>query len=155
MGVLTTIQDNALALLQSDPYYARISKLTEQIGDIRNQITTAVNKLGIVAIIMTPRATIEAQGAPGPQLNPLELHIDIVEFVLKNRGEQGSRQPASDVAEHTAWLLHYPNHAGSRQDAYPFLAKQFYVVPDNNFLVYRVEFTTAGSLAGIVTPEEP
>jgi len=151
MGVLTTIQDSALSLIQGDRYYARIQVLTEQIGDIRNKINTALAKLGICAIVMTPKGEADSPGAPGPILNPLELHIDICELVMTNRGETGSRQPASDVAEHTAWLLHYPNHAGNRQDPYPFLFQKFYVIPDGKLLIYRIEFRTRGALAGIIT----
>ena len=67
MGVLNTIQNNALRLLKADPYYARITLLSEQIGDIRNQIDLMLAKLGICAIVLTPKATVQYPGAPGPR----------------------------------------------------------------------------------------
>lgn len=148
-GVLTDLQAAALAIMQSDKYYARIKLLTEQLGDIRNQIQMSLSKLGICVIVTTPEAVCQHTNAPGPILDPLKLEIDIVEFVMQNRGSSGSQQPASDIAEHTAWLLHYPNHAHHRTDPCAFTAKRIHMVPDKQFLVYRVEFETTGSLAGI------
>lgn len=148
-GILTELQEAALSIMQSDSYYARITLLSEQRGDIRNQIQVALAKLGICCIVMTPEAVCENSNAPGPMFNPLTLSIDVVEFVLKNRGDQGSGQAASDVAEHTLWLLHYPNHAHHRQDPCNLIAKRLRLVPDKQFLVYRVEFETTGSLPGI------
>jgi len=149
-GVLKDLQDVVLSIMRSDPYYARITLLSEQIGDIRNQIQLSLGKLGICAIVMTPEATVKHTNAPGPILDPLKISVDIVEFVLKNRGDQGSKQPASDVAEHTAWLLHYPNHAHHRQDPCMLTAVRIGMVPDKQFLIYRVDFTTSGALAGII-----
>jgi len=139
--------------MRSDEYYARVTLLSEDIGDIRNQIKTSLSKLGICAVILTPSADVQHTNAPGPILDPLKLEIDITEFVIKNRGDAGSKQPASDVAEHTMWLLHYPNHAHHRNDPCQFIAQSLRLVPDNQFLIYRVTFQTTGSLAGITTEE--
>jgi hypothetical protein len=148
-GVLTDLQNFALGLMKSDPYYARITLLSEQLGDIANRIQIALGKLGICAIALTPEATVKHTNAPGPILDPIRVSIDVVEFVLKNRGDQGSKQAASDVAEHTAWLLHYPNHAGRRSDPCILTAERLRIIPDKQFLIYRIDFTTAGALAGI------
>lgn len=148
-GVLNDLQTAALTIMQGDKYYARVALLTEQLGDIRNQIQISLGKLGICAIIMTPSAECKLTNCPGPILDPLKLSVDIVELVVTNRGANGSKQPASEVAEHTAWLLHYPNHAHHRKDPCIFTARSIRQVPDKLFLVYRVEFTTSGSLSGL------
>lgn len=152
-GVLTDVQGEALAILRSDLYYAQIALLSEQLGEIRNEIQRALAKLGLCAIVLTPEATFQHTQAPGPILDPLSLTVEIVEFVTKNRGASGTQIPASDAAEHTAWLLHFPNHAHHRSDAHTFTARRIRMVPDKQFLVYRVEFTTSGVLAGIIEEE--
>lgn len=148
-GLITTVQESAVHIFESDPYFARISIIPEQSHDIATILRTALSKLGICIVVTTPKATCSCPNAPGPVLDPLELSIDIIEQVLLNRAESGSRLPASEVAERTAWLLHFPNHAHHRSDPYPLTAKKFYIVPDDHFQIFRVEFTTNGALAGI------
>lgn len=152
-GLLTSLQESVLQIMQSDPYYARVKLLTEQLGDIRNQIQQALNKLGICALITTPSGDVKYPNAPGPMFDPLTIAVDIVELVLINRGASGSQQPASDVAEHTAWLLHYTNHAHHRNDPFIFSVRRIRLVPDKQFVIYQVEFTTTGLLPGIITEE--
>lgn len=150
-GVLTEVQNAVVSILQSDKYYARIDVVSEQLGDIVNKIDIALKKLGICIVVHTAEATFADPDAPGPRMNPLLIDIDVTEFVLKNRGDSGSGLPADDVAEHTAWLLHYPNHAGTRTDPCILTPKKLFVVPDKTFLIYRLQVETTGSLAGITT----
>ncbi len=150
-GVLEELQEVAVSRMQSDPYYARVSLLREQLHDIRAQIRTALGKIGIVGIVVTPQADCNKPNAPGPILDGLNLVIDITELVIVNRGANGSRQPASEVAEHTAWLLHSPNHPG-RNDKPIMALRSINLVPDPTYLIYRVTMQTSVALAGIVAP---
>lgn len=150
-GVLEELQQVALARMRVDPYYARVTLLHEQLHDIRAQIRAALGKLGIVAIIITPKADSTKPNAPGPILDGCNLVVDITELVVVNRGANGSRQPASDVAEHTAWLLHSPNHPG-RADKPIMALRSIDLVPDQTYLIYRVTMQTSVALAGIVQP---
>jgi len=77
-------------------------------------------------------------------MDPVRVEVEIVELVALNRGERGSRLSASDVAEHTGWLLHCVNHPG--RDAYPLTLARIRPRPDKTFLIYTVELETAGSL---------
>lgn len=150
-GTLTVIQDAVVKLLQSDTFLMPVKLLKEQQGDIRAQVQAALAKLGICAIAMTPKAVFSEPNAPGPLADPLSIWVDVYENVSSNRGANGSKLPCSDVAERVAWWLHYPNHAHERQDAFILVAKSLGIVPDKNFLVYRVEFETKASLAGIAS----
>lgn len=147
--MLRELQASVKDILQADPYFSNIKLVTEDLLDVSNTITTSLSKLGIVAIILTPDSASDSPDAPGPILNPVNLNVEIVELVMANRSQSGSRKPASDVAEHTAWRLHYPNHAGTRTDPWPLMFKRLRIVPDKQFLIYRIEFTTTGVLAGI------
>lgn len=150
-GVLTDVQTQAVKLMIGDKYYASVKIIPEQEpGNIPSLIAQALGKVGgICAIVATPSCIFRGTDAPGPQIDPLSLSIDIVEFVAVNRGAKGSQLPCSEVAEHTAWLLHYPNHAATRSDSYPLIADRMRLVPDKQFLIYRVEFKTVGMFAGI------
>jgi hypothetical protein len=150
-GVFTTLQNSVVAAIRADPWFARITVLSEQIGDIENQIQRSLSKLGICAIVLTPGASVKYADAPGPLLDPLTVAIDIVELVLTNRGNSGSKQPASDVAERIAWLLHHPNDPErSPPMSNRLIVRKISLIPDKQFLVYRVELETTGALAGII-----
>jgi hypothetical protein len=153
-GILTSVQTEVNGILIADRRLAHVKILSEQLKDIRSEIQTTLGKLGLCAIISTPDAEFRYTNAPGPQMDPLKVSVDVVEFVLKNRSPQGTNQPASDTAERIAWTLHYPNHAHERHDVFPLTALRIRTVPDKNFLVYRVEFETSGALAGINAEEE-
>lgn len=149
-SVLDTVQKAAQGILKADPYFTRIEVVTEQLGDIANQIQIALSKLGICAIVATPDTEFDSPDAPGPIMNPVKLIVEVVELVLMNRGKTGTGRSASAVAERAAWQLHYSNHAHYRQDPCMFIARRIRMVPDKTYLIYRVEFTTTGSLPGII-----
>ncbi len=153
-GFLHGLQQQVEGILQSDPYYSGIRLLSEQLGDIQAQVRQALAKLGLCCIVVTPDAQFQGTNAPGPIADPVEVSVDVTELVLVNRGSNGTGIPASAVAEHTAWLLHYPNHAHHREDAHPLTARRIRLVPDKTFLIYRCEFTTTGALAGIIANQE-
>ena len=149
-SVLTTLQGATAKILAADKFFQRVEPLTENLGDINNQIKIALSKLGVSVLVLTPGAEGESTNAPGPILNPVNLVVAIFENVLLNRGERGTKVPAAEFAEYIAWLLHYPNHAATRQDDFPLTFRRIRLVPDKTLLVYNVEFTTRTALAGIV-----
>jgi hypothetical protein len=140
-GYLTTLQTQCVTIMEADARIDGVSILYEQIGNIGSMIQAALSKIGICAIVLTPGA--EGKGtAPGPQVNPVKLTVQITELVFKNRSAAGTNIPASSLAEHLAWLLHYANHAATRSD--PQLTfRRLALVPDKNYLIYNVDFETA------------
>lgn len=147
-GVLTDIQTKVLGIMQDDEYYSPFDPLYEQIGDISNRIQRAVREIGLSIVVMTPEATVSSSDAPGPYLDPITVAVQISELVIVNRGDNGSKLPASDVAEHTMWKLHYPNHP-TRDDTYHLIGKSIRLKNHRTLLVYQVLFETAVGLAGI------
>lgn len=148
-SVLDTVQKAAQGILKADSYFTRIEVITEQLGDISNQIQIALSKLGICVLVVTPDTDFKFPDAPGPIMDPLKIIVEVTEQVLMNRGAQGTGRSASAVAERAAWQLHYPNHAHYRRDPCMFTARRIRLVPDKNYLVYRVELTTTGALPGM------
>ena len=106
MSVLKGIQAGVAARLASDPYFSNVTIVTENIGDIENKIQTAIAKLGVCVIVVTPSASMAAPDAPAPYFNNIKVLVRVVENVVLNRSASGANKPASDVAEIVASLLH-------------------------------------------------
>lgn len=150
-GVLSEIQAQAVATLTSDPYFAGISIIPEDLKDIVSEIQTSLAKLGICVVVQTPDTEFKYGDAPGPIMDSVKVAIQVAEMPLINRGAKGTRKPAGQVAEYVAWLLHFPNHAATRQDTYRLIAKRIRTVAHKTLLIRQIDFETNGSLAGIVT----
>jgi hypothetical protein len=145
MGLFSNIQNQCVAVMKADAYYRRIEPVAEQQGEIASMIKIALQKLGIAVIVHTPTAECKGRSSPWPRMDPVRVEIEIVELVMMNRGEKGSRIPASDLAEHTGWLLHCVNHPA--RDAYPLTLSRIGFRPHKVFLIHTVELETAGSLS--------
>lgn len=146
MGVLSDTQAMMVAILESDSALAPVKILSENLGDINSQIRMALGKIGICAIVLTPDASVDGTNAPGPLLKPVGVVVEIEELVVVNRGDKGSKLPASDVAERVLWRGHSPNWP-TRGDTRLLTGKGIKLIPDKQFLIYRVEFETTGALA--------
>lgn len=148
--IFQNLQSMAKDIMVDDDYFTDIDVLTEDLHDIQNRIRVALSKIGLCCIVYTPEADVKYPNAPGPMFEPMKLHVGINEFVLKNRGDAGTKIPASEVAERVAWLLHHPNHP-TRDDATQLVCERIRLIPDKQFVVYRVEFAGLGSLDGITS----
>jgi len=144
MGLLASIQQQCVAVMAADAYYRRIEPVAEQQGEISSMLKAALGKLGIAVIVHTPTADTKGRSSPGPRMDPIRVEIEIVELVMLNRSEKGSRLPCSDVAEHTAYLLHCVNYPG--RDTYPLVTVRIGSKPHKSFLIHTVELETSGSL---------
>lgn len=153
-GYLATIQAEIAANLRRDSWFQAVPIVTENLGDIANQIEIALGKLGIVAVILTPAGKAAFPDAPGPILDPVSAVVAVYEMVVLNRGAKGTKLPASAVAERVAYQLHYPNHAAVRTDEYPLICQEIALRPDRTHLIYQVTFRTRAVIGGLATAEE-
>jgi hypothetical protein len=159
MSVLTDIRTAIRDLLVADRTLAGIAILTEDKGDIQNEIERALGvltdsqgMLGVCVVVMTPTARCSAPDAPGPLLEPISVVVDVIELVIVNRGDTGSKIPASDIAEQVLWRVTSVNHP-TRGDDPAYRPISVGMVPDETYVVYRCEFETSGVLPGITTEE--
>ena len=106
MSVLKSIQQTVHDRLVADPFFTNIPVITENIGDIENAIQTAIAKLGVCAIVVTPTATTSFPDTLSPYFDNIRIIVRVVEKVLLNRSAHGTNKSASDVAEMVAALLH-------------------------------------------------
>lgn len=113
MGLLRQLRQQIADRLAADSYFEDIPVLTEDRGDVENEIARALGtltetggKIGICAVVLTPFARIRTQELPGPYLDPLQLSVTIEENVLVNQATGGTQKHCSDVAERVATLLH-------------------------------------------------
>jgi hypothetical protein len=94
--ILSDVNKDLQKAIQIAPWFANVSVVVQDKGDVENQITTALNKLGIGIVIEQADGSIDFQG-PGIVSIPLKTVITISENVLINRSPNGSRKRADQV----------------------------------------------------------
>ena len=106
-SVLQGIQQDVVDRLLADPYFDNVPVLSEDLKDIENEIERAVKKLGIVAIVLMPSATVgKMKDAPGPYWEHVKIILQVTEFVTANRSSTGTGKTNLAVCEHGVAILH-------------------------------------------------
>ena len=93
-------------MLSSQPFFAGCPIISEDVKDIQNTIQTAVSKIGVCGLVLTPNAGLCSSNSPRPYFERVRLIVRFVEMVPINRGKTGTQIPARDFAEMAAILLH-------------------------------------------------
>ncbi len=99
-GRLAQLREDAADKLRQNPLLSGIEVFTEKIGDIESQIQNALGTLkGICIIVVSPKANVSYPDSPGPVFDDVTIVVQIVENVLINQTEQGTKKPCSYVSE--------------------------------------------------------
>src|SRR5215471_5204878 len=107
MSQLVGIQNAIIARLTANdpavpslaPANGAINWLTEDIGDLANNISKRLGALGIVGIVMTPGGGKVFQAGVYPAAFRCKIEIQIQENVTINRGASGTQIAALDLLE--------------------------------------------------------
>ena len=154
-GALDTLQAGVVAALKAEPFLADVPVLHERVEDLAYQIDLALAGLqeqgggmGICCVVLTPRFRVSNPNVPGPYCDPVNLVVRIMENVLINMSDTGTKKPASLVCEVVANRIHHltlPGFAGciNVQDGG--------IVSVPGYLAYQVNATTECKL----TRKEP
>lgn len=136
-----------VSALGNDHFFSDIKVLHERLGDLDYQIRLSLaglevqgGSLGICAIVMTTGGSVKSQNMKGPVLDPMNIKVRIMENVLLNMGAQGTKKPASLVAEVVAIILHHLMVPGYHEC---INVSRIGLVPIPNFLAYDVDATTS------------
>jgi hypothetical protein len=151
MGLLTTIQQAIADRLKTDRFFSDIPILTEKIGDIENEIQRQLGAIGVVVIVITPTANVVYTAPPGPYWHDIHVVVRVVENVVINQGQNGTKKPASDIAEIISAMIHLyqPPPPVSALYCTPDHSLSLVADPSGN-LTYDCDFTTHGGI--IYTP---
>lgn len=141
------LQEAIAARLRAHEWLSDVPVITEQQGDIENEIQRALGTLegvngvaGICIIILTPTGGSRTPTAPGPILDDLNIVVSVVENVLVNQSEQGTQKHAAEVVE---FLLRYLHHWVCPNLNAPVVAKSpAFSIAESDPLTYQVFFTT-------------
>ena len=146
-GVLSQLQEDVAARLTSSSEFSDVKIFTEKQKDIESEIETALGSVsgGICAIVLTPKSKVAKPNLPGPYFDPIAVVVHIIENVLVNQGETGTKRPASYLGELTAQRLHLWSTSHHRQ----LICEDLSIVPNPDNLIYQVVFRTSAGL----TPE--
>jgi len=110
MGLLATIQSDIETWLEAQDFFkpdsgVEIPVISEDAGDVENQIEIAVSSIGACCIVMAPKGAGAAQNA-SLMFSELEVRVRVIELVEINRSGSGTGQPALLILEAVAWFLH-------------------------------------------------
>jgi hypothetical protein len=156
-SILSQLQQQCADRLQSDPAFADVRVLTERIADIESEIERGLGplneqggKTGLVAILLTPTASVNFENVFGPFFDEIKIVVRVIENVPINQDpNSGTNFPAADAAEKICSLLHHfqPDSANG-----PVLAQTpaISLGNDPNHLSYDCMFKTSGGLATIL-----
>ncbi len=156
-SILSQLQQQCSDRLQSDPAFADVRVLTERIADIESEIERGLGPLneqggknGLVAILLTPTASVNFENVFGPFFDEIKIVVRLIENVPVNQDpDTGTNFPAADAAEKICSLLHHfqPDSANG-----PVLAQKPAITLGNDpmHLSYDCHFATSGGLATIL-----
>ena len=142
------LQTEVLKRLQSHAYLSDVKILTEEKGDIENEIQRSLGnltgvdgKIGLCIVILTPTATSKSPNAPGPLLDGLSLVISVIENVLVNQSDQGTKKHAIEIVELVLRYLHRGTVPGT--NAALRVAARPFALTNSDPLTYEVNFITS------------
>ncbi len=156
-SVLTQLQQQCADRIQSDPAFADVCVLTEHIADIESEIQRALGplneqggKTGLVAILLTPTASVNFENVFGPFFDEIKIAVRVIENVPINQDpDSGTNLPAAEAAETICGLLHHfqPDSANG-----PVVAQRPAITLGNdpNYLSYDCLFQTSGGLTTVL-----
>ena len=138
MSLFSDLQTLVADRLDSDAVFSAppaIPILTEQIGDLDNEIQRAIQRVGLVAIVLTPRVT----RLDRRHLAEVEVVISVAQ-VRELSLRAGSKKLAADVAA-SAWAL-LDDWAAS-ETWQPLIAQSLLLVEVSPATVYEFTAKTA------------
>lgn len=152
-GPISSLQNDLREALKAHNYFADIPVLTEKQKDIEYEIEKSLSALagegggrGICCIVLTPKMTVEHPDIPGPYFGNVSIVVRVMENVLVNQGDDGTKKQAGDVALMASALLHHFR----KRDFYEAVnCKEVGIVPDPDYLAYDATFTTQFGLPQI------
>ena len=144
--MIATLQTQLQALLEAHPWFAGVDILSEEKGDLQNEIDTAVKSIGFCIVLITPQGQLEADKG-GRLWMRHNLSINAVESYTIN--QTGKRAKAAVVpiieAIHDHW--NGLGNADSRGRNNLLHCRGYEIVPDPDGLtVYAVAATTLSTL---------
>jgi hypothetical protein len=156
-SLLSQLQQQCADRLLSDPLFAHVSVLTERIRDIESEIDRALGplnqtggKTGLVAILLTPTASVNFENIFGPFFDDIKIVVRVVENVPLNQDPAtGANIAAAELAEKICALLHHfqPDNAAG-----PIVAQRPAITLGNDpsYLSYDCQFKTSGGLMSVL-----
>jgi|SRR5215471_840997 len=133
-----TASDPAIPSLT--PATGQINWITEDIGDLANNITKTLGKLGIIGIVMTPGGGKVYEQGVYPASIRCTVEIQIWENVTINRGASGTQIASLDLVEFIIARLHLYSPHGHRADRIEIDDVPFNLISATPVLGYSVRF---------------
>lgn len=137
IGRLTATDANIPSLV---PVNGQVNWITENIGDLANNIQKTIGKLGIIGIIMTPGGGKLFKAGIYPISFRAVAEIQIQENVTINRGPSGTQIASLDLIEFIMQRLHLWSPTSLRSDRLELDTVPYRLVTEVPLLVYNINF---------------
>ncbi|MFA5263060.1 MAG: hypothetical protein WC378_04490 [Opitutaceae bacterium] len=143
---IVAVAEAAASRIQAIPLLgdSRIQILTERQGDLNQKITTALSKLGLSVVIVTPDVDILQHVGPEIRVN-VRLVAEVSELPLVNQSATGSGVPALAAATAILKALHRAPNGLDEGEHRPRLnefrlpeEQPLRLIPDKRNIVYHV-----------------
>lgn len=154
MSVIGSIQQQCADQLAATAFFAHITVLAEQVGDIINQAEMALGsataiggKAGAFVCVMTPAANVNFGNVGGPFFDEINISVQVTVNVPVAEDENcGVNVTALDICEQVCAALHqfYPTGANA-----PLVAKSptiHIINREDNLITYLCEFRCMGGV---------
>lgn len=145
-GPATQLQADCQKHLAETPYFADVPVLYERVKDIENEISRALapyegqgGASGVCVIILTPRLKVLHPNIPGPCFEHVTIVARVLENVIVNQSDGGTKKPALAVALEVARHLHHYTRTGFYEC---INIEEVGMVADPEFLAYDVVGST-------------
>ena len=131
-------------------FFSDVPKMVDDDGDIIAELQKALATLageggrnGVACIIEVPDLSVALPNLTGPEFGEMTIDINMVENVLLNRGESGTRKTARRLAMAAAQTLHHKAIPGLNK---VLLVKRIFKKdnPDTKDLIYTTQIETGG-----------
>jgi hypothetical protein len=133
-----TATDSAVPSLE--PANGQISWITENIGNLANNIEKVIGSLGIVGIVMTPGGGKLFKMGIYPIAFRCTIEIQTQENVTINRGDSGTKIASLDLVEFVMHRLHLFSPHRHRSDRIELDEVPYLLVSEYPILTYNVRF---------------
>lgn len=147
-GQITHSQELIESMLLAEPYFDDITVLRFDKGDIQNQVDVVIGRVGICALILTPKMTVRFKDTPGPFFE-INTSVEVIENVIINRSGSGTNKSAPEVAEYVAATVHHSPAPGD--NVFGAQSVELTGIGQNErnqvVITYAVDFISEGGLA--------
>ncbi len=143
MSLFSAVQEDIRQWLKAREFFSNVEVITEDRGDVINEVQTALGKLGIVVVVEMLKGRVEFPGVGAGSI-AFGIGMTVHENVVINRSGDGTKKTAPDAVVEIFDVFN-PLNAATHQKSLPVLLEDFDLLNDSNGeLIYQIRGKARG-----------